>query len=75
MVAFFRSVVAVQPRVERFLEIVQSEYREMPGLQLTKPQMRRFLGVDATTCDLVLERLEREHFLKRTPKDLYVLES
>jgi hypothetical protein len=68
-------MVEVQPRVERFLEIVQTEYREMPGLQLTKPQMRRFLGVDVTTCDLVLDLLEQKKFLRRTPKDAYVLES
>jgi hypothetical protein len=36
--------------------------------------MRRFLGVDALTCDLVLERLEREHFLRRTLKESYVLQ-
>lgn len=68
-------MVSMQPRVERFIQIVQSEYREMPGLQLTKPQMRRFLGVDTVTCDLVLDELERDHFLRRTPKDAYVLES
>ena len=68
-------MVSVQPRVERFLEIVQAEYRDMPGLQLTKPQMRRFLGVDVMTCDIVLELLERRKFLRRTPKDAYVLDS
>lgn len=47
----------------------------MPGLQLTKPQMRRFLGVDVMTCDAVLDLLEREKFLRRTPKDAYVLQS
>ena len=66
-------MVSVQPRVERFLELVQTEYREMPGLQLTKPQMRRFLGVDVVTCDVVLELLEDQQFLRRTPKDAYVL--
>ena len=67
-------MVSVQPRVERFLELVQTEYREMPGLQLTKPQMRRFLGVDVVTCDVVLERLERQRFLRRTSRDAYVLQ-
>ena len=66
-------MVSTQPRVERFVEIVQSEYREMPGLQLTKPQMRRFLGIDILTCDVVLERLERQAFLRRTERDAYVL--
>ena len=65
----------MQPRVERFIELVQTEYREMPGLQLTKPQMRRFLGVDTMTCDVVLDLLERQKFLRRTPKDAYVLQS
>jgi len=68
-------MVSTQPRVDRIIEIVRTEYREMPGLQLTKPQMRRFLGVDADTCDVVLERLERGKFLRRTPKDAYVLQS
>ena len=65
----------VPPQVERFVEIVHAEYREMPGLHLTKPQMRRFLGIDDYTCDVVLDRLQREHFLKRTPDDAYVRES
>jgi len=68
-------MVSIQPRVDRFIQIVQTEYREMPGLQLTKPQMRRFLGVDVMTCDAVLDLLEREKFLRRTPKDAYVLQS
>ena len=66
-------MVSVEPRVERFIEIVQSEYREMPGLQLTKAQMQRFLGIDVMTCDVVLDKLERERFLRRTRKNVYVL--
>jgi hypothetical protein len=65
---------SVQPRVERFIEFVHFEYRELPGLRLTKPQMRRLLGVDAETCDVVLDRLEREQFLRRTPTNDYVLQ-
>ncbi len=68
-------MVSMQPRVDRFLELVQTEYREMPGLQLTKPQMRRFLGVDVVTCDTVVDILERQKFLRRTPRDAYVLQS
>ncbi len=58
--------------VERYLKIVQSEYREMPGLQLTKRQLQRFLGIDVRTCETVVTILERERFLRRTPKDQYV---
>jgi hypothetical protein len=68
-------MVSVEPRVERFIEIVQTEYREMPGLRLTKPQMQRFLGIDVLTCGVILDRLERQKFLRRTVKDAYVLQS
>jgi hypothetical protein len=53
--------------------MVASEYCEMPGLQLTRPQMRRFLDIDADTCDAVIDQLEREMFLRRTRGDAYVL--
>jgi len=66
-------MVSVEPRVERFIEIVQSEYREMPGLQLTKAQMQRFLGIDVMTCDVVIDKLERQRFLRLTRKNVYVL--
>ena len=68
-------MVSIEPRVERYIGLVRTEYREMPGLQLTKRQMRRFLGIDEMTCDLVLDRLERERFLRRTVRDAYVLHS
>jgi hypothetical protein len=68
-------MVSLQPRVVRFIEIVQSEYREMPGLQLTRHQMQRFLGIDVLTCQAVIDELERQRFLRRTPKDSYVLHS
>ena len=66
-------MVSLQPRVDRYIELVQTEYREMPGLQLTKSQMRRFLGIDVLTCDEVIDRLERQRFLRRTRRDVYVL--
>ena len=66
-------MLSVEPRVERFIDIVQSEYREMPGLQLTKAQMQRFLGIDVMTCDVVIDKLERQRFLRRTRKNVYVL--
>jgi hypothetical protein len=68
-------MVSPQPRVVRFIEIVQTEYREMPGLQLTRHQMQRFLGIDVLTCQAVIDELERQRFLRRTPKDAYVLQS
>ncbi len=55
--------------------MIQTEYREMPGLHLTKPQVRRMWNLDVLTCDAALEALEREMFLRRTPQQAYVLYS
>lgn len=59
--------------IEDWLRLVEAEYLEIPGLNLTKPQVQRLWGFDATTCDEVLDALETAHFLKRTPRDGYVL--
>jgi len=65
-------MVSPQARVDRWVEMIHAEYREMPGLQLTKPQVRRMWSLDVLTCDAVLETLEREQFLRRTPQQAYV---
>jgi len=56
-----------------WIRLVQAEYREMPGLNLTTPQVQRLWGFDAATCKEVLGTLESERFLKRTSHDGYVL--
>jgi hypothetical protein len=57
-----------------WVHLVQAEYLEMPGLQLTKAQVRRLWGLEDNTCDAVLEELQAIHFLRRTEGDLYVLD-
>jgi DNA-binding IclR family transcriptional regulator len=56
----------------RWLQLIQAEYLEMPGLSLTKPQVQRLWGLDRATCDALLARLEQARFLKRTEKNGYV---
>ena len=60
--------------VTDWLHLVQAEYLEMPGLQLTKPQVRRLWGLDSATCDAVLQELVDAHFLRRTQHDAFVLD-
>ena len=60
--------------IDHFLDVLYTEFRDLPGLHLTKPQLCRLLGVDSETCDDVLGRLEREHFLQHTSQDDYVLD-
>jgi hypothetical protein len=57
-----------------WVHVVQSEYLEMPGLQLTKAQVRRLWGLEDDTCDMVLEQLQVMQFLRRTARDLYMLD-
>jgi hypothetical protein len=56
-----------------WLKIIMGEYQEMPGLQLTRSQVLRLWGLDASVGDRVLERLQAEHFLRVTPRGCYVL--
>ena len=57
--------------VAHWLELIQAEYTEMPGLHLTKPQVQRLWGLDAPMCDTVLAALEHQQFLMRTPMNAY----
>lgn len=66
-------MVTEQPSIARWLELIQAEYREIPGLHLTRPQVRRLWGLDDHTCDALLDALVSAHFLSRTPRDGYVL--
>jgi hypothetical protein len=68
-------MTSIQPPLDRWHLLIQTEYREMPGLHLTKPQIRRMWNLDVATCDAVLDALEHEKFLKRTPDQVYVLGS
>ena len=66
-----------EPRTESevtfWLNRIQAEYREMPGLQLTEPQMRRLWGLDAATCTLIIATLVSAGILCETPKHGYAL--
>jgi len=57
----------------RLLRRVRDEYEESPGLNLTEPQMRRFLGVDECTCTELVDALIASHFLVRTEGGQFVM--
>jgi hypothetical protein len=61
-----------QGAVNRWLEMIQAEYREMPGLSLNKPQMQRLWGFDAFTCDAVVDALVAARVLRRTVTGSYM---
>ena len=53
--------------VLRALQLLQSEYLEMPGLRLTAPQASRLIGLDRDKTQPLLEALVDRGFLRRTP--------
>ena len=65
-------MVAEQVDLNHLLQVVRAEYLEMPGLQLTKPQIQRLWTIDAPTCDMVLHTLERSRFLRQSVGNSYV---
>lgn len=64
-----------EPSVTDLLRLVQAEYREIPGLQLTRPQVQRLWGIDAHVCDTMLDALVSARYLRRNHRDAYVLAS
>jgi hypothetical protein len=58
--------------LEDWLRIVRAEYREFPGLRLTKAQVQRLWNLDTETCEAVIRALEGEHFIRRTAGAAYV---
>lgn len=66
-------VAAAHDTRDEWLRVIKAEYLEMPGLQLTKAQIRRLWGLDPPVCDALVDSLLAEHFLRKTPGQTYVL--
>jgi hypothetical protein len=54
------------------LKRVREQYREMPGLTLTKPHAMLLFGVAPSVCAAMLRALVMENFLSRTGDGLFV---
>ena len=60
-----------EPPSELLFRRICSEFSEMPGLRLTRPQARRLWGIDEETCGLVLDVLVKARFLCLTSPGTY----
>jgi hypothetical protein len=58
---------------ERLRDRICSEYREMPGMQLTAAQAARLFALDCATCERVLHECVCEGWLRRTAAGRYGL--
>ena len=56
-----------------WLRLIQAEYREIPGLKLTRPQAQRLWGLEQQLCETLLESLIAARFLSLTSAHAYVL--
>jgi hypothetical protein len=54
---------------------VRAEYLEMPGLTLTRSQMRRLWLIDVPLCDAVVDALVASRFLCCRPNNTYARRS
>ena len=54
------------------LQLVREQYRDIPGLTLTKPQATRLFGVAPSVCAAMLRALVMENFLSRDGDGLFV---
>ena len=53
-------------RIEDALELLRSEYRDMPQLSFTPGEVARILNIDPPTARVLLQTLEDSHFLEHT---------
>ena len=58
-----------------WIELIDSEYREMPGLRLTLAQAARLWGLLAPQCRTLLAVLVERGRLMETPDGLYCVAS
>jgi hypothetical protein len=62
---------SIATAITHWLPIVRGEFLEVPGLHLTKPQVRRLWGLDSNTCDALLDTLVDRGFLRQTNNGTY----
>jgi hypothetical protein len=54
------------------IALIRAEYLEMPGLALTKCEMRRLWALDASACDAIVDMLVGSSFLYQCPDNSFM---
>ena len=68
MPAFQTPVSVPSALVTDLVGLIRSEYEEMPGLCLTRPQVQRLWLLEPAACDNVLRALVDAGYLRLTPR-------
>lgn len=58
--------------VSDWVNLIRSEYQEMPGLSLTRKQMERLWGLDSFVCGVLVDTLLAARVLRKTRDGSYV---
>jgi hypothetical protein len=58
--------------VTNWIHRIEAEYREMPGLSLTRPQIQRMWGLSGDLCDVLLDSLQARQVLRLNRRGGYV---
>ena len=61
-----------QISIAAYVELIRAEYRESPGLCLTKSQIQRLWQLDPSACEDVVSALLEEGVLRPTTSGAYV---
>ena len=56
---------------DTLLARIRAEYLEMPGLSLQSAQIQRLCGIERAICDIVLQTLVDQRFLRLTSDGKY----
>ena len=57
-------MLVIDRPANEWVERIRAEYMEMPGLCLTRTQMRRLLMLDGGACDAAVDELVTSGFLR-----------
>jgi hypothetical protein len=67
-----RSMQLHTPELGPLAHRIRGEFREMPGLRLTRAQACRLWHIDTTRCEAILDSLVDARFLMRLPDGSFV---
>ena len=56
---------------EETVALIRDEYRDLPGMVLSGPQVCRMFQLDPLSCEAVMDRLVTEGLLVRLPNGSY----
>ena len=66
------ALIEIVPRLDRITRLIDAEFGEMPGMRLTKAQVRRLWNLTESDCTDALQHLCRAGRLQQDPSGRYL---